>query len=77
MVETIAFASERNGGKTLGPVQSGVSPTGREAAYLNLSFQLTPRLAAPAKARRALVGAVPEQTTGAPLAQLNSMLGRL
>jgi hypothetical protein len=42
MVETIAFVSERNGGSTLRRVQSGVSPTGREAAYLNLSVEQTP-----------------------------------
>ena len=42
MVAMIGFVSEENGGKTLRRVQSGVSPTGREAAYLNLSVQQTP-----------------------------------
>jgi hypothetical protein len=42
MVAMIAFTSERNGGRTLGRVQSGLSPTGREAAYLNIRIEQTP-----------------------------------
>ena len=44
MVATIAFVSGGKGmaGELSGEYNQGVSPTGREAAYLNLSLQQTP-----------------------------------